>query len=103
MNEMTCREFDEIVHGYVRMELLNVRLREAVLEHTAVCSLCANRMVEAIALAEATEAASRRAQHQQTPPEWKLRCWLSSAAISGASPGAGRWNGLPWEPPQPFC
>jgi hypothetical protein len=68
MNEMTCREFDEIVHGYVRMELLDVRLREAALEHTAVCSLCANRMAEAIALAEATEAGSRRVQHQQTPP-----------------------------------
>ncbi len=68
MSEMTCREFDEIVHGCVRMELLDVRLREAALEHTAVCSLCASRMVEAIALAEATEAASRRAQQQQTPP-----------------------------------
>jgi hypothetical protein len=68
MNEMTCREFDEIVHGYVRMELLDVRLREAALEHTAVCSLCASRMAEAIALAEANEAVSKRTQHQQTPP-----------------------------------
>ena len=68
MNEMTCREFDEIVHGYVRMELLDVRLREAALEHTAQCSLCASRMAEAIALAEATEASSRRVQHMQAPP-----------------------------------
>ncbi|MBZ5644058.1 MAG: hypothetical protein LAO19_14955 [Acidobacteriia bacterium] len=69
MSEMTCREFDEIVHGYVRMELLDVRLREAALEHTAVCSLCAGRLAEAIALAESTEAVSRRAQHQQAPPQ----------------------------------
>ena len=69
MSEMTCREFDEIVHGYVRMELLDVRLREAALEHTAVCSLCAGRLSEAIALAEATEAASRRAQHLQAPAQ----------------------------------
>ena len=68
MNEMTCREFDEIVHGYVRMELLDVRLREAALEHTAECSLCASRMTEAITLAEVTEAASRHRQHQQAPP-----------------------------------
>jgi hypothetical protein len=68
MSEMSCREFDEIVHGYVRMELLDVRVREAALEHTAVCSLCASRMAEAIALAEATEAASKQSQHLQTPP-----------------------------------
>jgi hypothetical protein len=68
MNEMTCREFDEIVHGYVRMELLDVRLREAAVEHTAACSLCAKRLAEAIALAEATDAGSRRVRDQQTPP-----------------------------------
>lgn len=68
MNEIKCREFDEIVHGFVRMELLDVRLREQVLEHTAVCSNCARRMAEAIALADATDAGSQRAQHLQTPP-----------------------------------
>ena len=68
MNEITCREFDEIVHGYVRMELLDVRLREAALEHSAACSLCASRMVEAIALADATDAGSKHAQHLETPP-----------------------------------
>jgi hypothetical protein len=67
MKKMTCREFDEIVHGYVRMELLDVRLREAAVEHTAECSLCSERMSEAIALAEATEACGRRVQHQQSP------------------------------------
>jgi hypothetical protein len=68
MSEMTCREFDEIVHGYVRMELLDVRVREAALEHAAVCSLCSNRMAEAIVLAEATDASGKRARNQQTPP-----------------------------------
>jgi hypothetical protein len=69
MNEITCREFDEIVHGYVRMELLDVRLREAALEHSAACSLCASRMAEAIALADATDASSRHAQLLETPPQ----------------------------------
>lgn len=68
MSEITCREFDEIVHGYVRMELLDVRLREAALEHTVGCALCASRMGEAIVLAEVTETGSKRVQHQQTPP-----------------------------------
>jgi hypothetical protein len=67
MNEMTCREFDEIVHGYVRMELLDVHLREAALEHTAHCGLCAARMQEAMALADATEARARLVGDQQAP------------------------------------
>ena len=69
MNQMTCREFDEIVHAYVRMELLDVRLREAALEHAAECSLCANRMAEAVSLAEASEVESLRVQDLQTPPQ----------------------------------
>jgi hypothetical protein len=68
MNEMTCREFDEFVHGFVRMELLDVKLREAALEHAATCSLCSNRMAEATALADATETAGGIVQDQQTPP-----------------------------------
>ena len=35
MNSMTCREFDEVVHGFVRMDLLDVTVREAALDHTA--------------------------------------------------------------------
>jgi hypothetical protein len=69
MNQMTCREFDEIVHAYVRMELLDVRLREAALEHAAECSLCANRMAEAVSLAEASEEESNRVHDLQTPPQ----------------------------------
>ena len=37
MKEMTCREFDEVVHGFVRMELLDVNAREAAVEHAAHC------------------------------------------------------------------
>jgi len=65
MKEMTCREFDEIVHEYVRMELLDVRLREAALEHTSRCGNCAKRMAEAIAYADATDAFSEQARDQQ--------------------------------------
>lgn len=55
MKGMTCREFDEIVHGFVRMELLDVKVREAALEHAAHCELCSQRMADATALAEASE------------------------------------------------
>jgi hypothetical protein len=65
---MTCREFDEVVHGFVRMELLDLDLREAVIEHAAHCGSCAGRMAEAGSLAEATEAAGWSAREQQAPP-----------------------------------
>ena len=68
MSEMTCREFDEIVHGFVRMELLDVSVREAVLEHAAHCELCAQRMADAAALAEATEMMGKNAREEQAPP-----------------------------------
>jgi hypothetical protein len=68
MNGMTCREFDEVVHGFVRMELLDVSLREAAIEHAASCRNCAERMAEAGALAEVTEAVAGSVREQQTPP-----------------------------------
>ena len=68
MTEMTCREFDEIVHGFVRMELLDVNAREAALEHAAHCELCSQRMADAAALAEASEMMGKSARGEQTPP-----------------------------------
>jgi hypothetical protein len=67
MKEMTCREFDEVVHGFVRMELLDVNVREAVLEHTAHCGSCAQRMLDAAALVEASEMTGKRLRAEQTP------------------------------------
>jgi len=77
MNGMTCREFDEAVHGFVRMELLDVSLREAVIEHAAHCDNCAERMAEANVLAEVTEAAAGSVCELQTPP--KIEAVLLSA------------------------
>jgi hypothetical protein len=68
MNRMTCREFDEVVHGLVRMELLDVSLREAAIEHAAHCGNCAERLAEAGALAEVTAAAAGGVREQQAPP-----------------------------------
>jgi len=68
MNGMTCREFDEAVHGFVRMELLDVSLREAVIEHAAHCDNCSQRMGEASVLAEVTEAAAGSLRELQAPP-----------------------------------
>jgi len=67
MKEMTCREFDEAVHGFVRMELLDVNVREAAVEHAAHCELCSQRMADAMALADASETAGKIAREEQTP------------------------------------
>jgi hypothetical protein len=67
MSDMTCREFDEIVHGFVRMELLDVNVRESALEHAAHCELCSERMGDAAALAEASEMMGINAREMQTP------------------------------------
>src|SRR5260370_4730450 len=69
MNSMTCREFDEVVHEFVRMELLDVSLREAVIEHAAHCDNCAVRMGEAGVLAEVTVATAGRMREQAAPPD----------------------------------
>ena len=68
MNGMTCGEFDEVVHSFVRMELLDVSLREEALDHAARCAGCAERLAEAGVLAEATEAAGKSLRELQTPP-----------------------------------
>lgn len=64
---MTCVEFENLVHDLVRMELLDVREREAMLEHAASCARCSRRMAEAIALAEASQAVSESARMEQAP------------------------------------
>lgn len=64
---MTCREFEEIVHWLVRLELLDVALREEALGHAWSCRYCAARMAEAQSLAEASEAAVEALHGQETP------------------------------------
>lgn len=67
MSEMTCREFDEVIHGFVRMDLLDVDVREAVLEHAAHCQSCAQHMADAAALAEVSEATGKSMQAERAP------------------------------------
>ena len=69
MTTMTCGEFDEIVHAFVRMELLDVAVREAALEHTARCQMCAERMSDAMILAETSEMMGKKLHGEQAPPQ----------------------------------
>ena len=99
MNAMTCREFDEAVHGFVRMELLDVIVRELVLDHAAHCGNCAERMGEAKLLAELTEAVAGNVSEEAPPSvevalisafrqyhrraSWRRRFeWITAGAIA---------------------
>jgi hypothetical protein len=95
MNGMTCREFHEVVHGFVRMELLDVSLREAVIEHAAHCDTCAERLGEAGVLAEIAETAAGSVRGLQTPPN------VEAALLSAFRNQRGRrhttlWRGFEW-------
>jgi len=90
---MTCRDFDEIVHRLVRLELLDVRLREEALEHAARCSQCEERMAQARLLAEATELAVSRA------PEYGASSRVEAALLTAFRNRRHRatwWRRLEW-------
>jgi hypothetical protein len=95
MNGMTCREFDEVVHGFVRMELLDMSVREAVIEHAAHCDNCAVRMGEAGVLAEVTEAAGASVRELQSPPELE-HALLSAFRNQRWRRYATAWRTLEW-------
>lgn len=93
MKEMTCREFDEVVHGFVRMELLDVSVREAALEHAARCEACAQRMGDAAALAEMSEAMRRASRDAEAPAGLEASL---SAAFRNHHRRASWRHGLEW-------
>jgi hypothetical protein len=67
MKEMACNEFEEVVHAFVHMELLDVAVREAALEHAARCAECSERLADATILAEASEALGENNRREQAP------------------------------------
>jgi hypothetical protein len=67
MKEMACTEFEEVVHGFVHMELLDVTVREAALEHASQCAECSERMTDATVLAEASELMAENVRGEQAP------------------------------------
>src|SRR5712664_3120119 len=95
MNGMTCREFDEVVHGFVRMELLDVSLREAVIEHAAHCDNCAERLGEAGVLAEITETTAGSVREEQAPPHVEA-ARLSALRNQSSRQRVTLWRGFEW-------
>jgi hypothetical protein len=93
VREITCREFDTLVHGLVRVELLDVSAREEAIEHAARCSQCADRLTEAGILAETTAAAGQADREQQTPPAVEA---LLLAAFRSQRRRVVMWRTIQW-------
>jgi hypothetical protein len=95
MNGMTCREFDEVAHEFVRMELLDVSLREAVIEHAAHCDNCAVRLGEAGELAEVTLATAGSLRQLQAPPNVEVAL-LSTFRAQRRNRHSVLWRTFEW-------
>jgi len=67
MERMTCRQFQDVVHAMVRMELLDLRARDAAHDHAESCAACAALLAEAERLDAWTEAVARSTAHEETP------------------------------------
>jgi hypothetical protein len=93
MSQMTCGEFVEVVHGLVRMEVLDVALREEALEHAARCGRCSEIMTEARFLADATEAAASASSALQAPAE--IECALL-AEVRSHQRHVAWWRNVQW-------
>ncbi len=58
MEEMTCLQFEEIVHGLVRLEILDVAARDRAFDHAAECAGCAALLADVQTLTEISDADS---------------------------------------------
>ncbi len=63
----SCEQFSEHVHALVRLELLDTDLRERAFAHARICGNCSSQLVEAQALAEASDKLRDSASRLETP------------------------------------
>src|SRR5579862_9826080 len=64
---MSCEQFGELVHGLVRVELLDTELRESAFAHARNCEACGAKLEAAQELADATESVAQASRGLQTP------------------------------------
>ncbi len=72
MEEMTCLQFEEIVHGLVRLEILDVAARDRAFDHAAQCAGCAALLVDVQTLTEISDADGESALMEETPKRVEL-------------------------------
>ncbi len=67
MDRLSCEQFSEHVHALVRLELLDMDLRERAFAHARTCGNCSSQLVEAQSLAEASDVVRGSASQLETP------------------------------------
>jgi hypothetical protein len=67
VDRLSCEQFAEHVHALVRLELLDTDLREQAFAHARICGNCSLQLVEAQALAEASDVVRESANKLETP------------------------------------
>ncbi|HXN65551.1 MAG TPA: hypothetical protein VN862_09470 [Candidatus Acidoferrales bacterium] len=117
MKEMTCLQFEEIVHGLVRLEILDVAARDQAFDHAAECANCAALLADVQTLAEISEADCESALLEETPKSvelallasfrqehhqqrvWKRSVQWAAAAALAAGLALAAWGTYPkWAP-----
>ncbi len=72
MDAMSCLQFEENVHGLVRLEILDLAVRDRALDHAAVCPSCAALLAEVETWVEISEEDADDARREETPKPVEL-------------------------------
>lgn len=100
---MTCRDFENIVSDLAAGSLMEARLRDRALRHSAVCAACAARLKAERALDAGLRALSESDESKQAPAHLKfaLRAAFDQQVKTSASPvlslpRAGAFTRMDW-------
>jgi hypothetical protein len=67
VDAMSCLQFEENVHGLVRLEILDLAARDRALDHAAVCPSCGALLAEVETWVEISEEDAHDASREETP------------------------------------
>jgi hypothetical protein len=69
---MSCLQFEENVHGLVRLEILDLAVRDRALDHAAACQSCGALLAEVETCVEISEEDAQDASREETPKHVEL-------------------------------
>jgi hypothetical protein len=72
VDAMNCLQFEENVHGLVRLEILDLAVRDRALDHAAACPSCAALLADVQTWVEISEEDADDARREETPKPVEL-------------------------------
>lgn len=96
---MNCQDFEAIIIGMARLQLLEASARKQALAHLAQCAACADRLAEQQALTAAVRATARSlaATEASVTVEHKLRTAFRAQTASGIAPAFSNARTQKWQ------